>query len=282
MTLREFSLFARSRIQSAYGRRTPAPAFNGKLSKLIKERFKWSIKNKSKLDMERTMQQPTGKLFSTLIMATVTGAILCTTIAPAFSSQSRHSMTALLRCTRDQAIFDALTAMAGSPGEPMLDLVVSKPVRIFFKDMGQLNKKLKDFDALSWITTDGQMVIFINKKHQDAPAEAIAALISHESIHNDIQNSIHEEIAGWRQEAMVWSAMKRRNPSLADIPAKKYPLVDRLNRIEQEYHQGTLAQFVRGNPGYKGLPESSPGFFEQASPETTAYHQTEDNPASQR
>ena len=46
----------------------------------------------------------------------------------------------------------------------------------------------------------------------------------------------------------------------AGIAKGEIPLVDRLNRIEEEHRKGTLAAFVRSNPGYQGLPEASPGF----------------------
>jgi hypothetical protein len=79
-------------------------------------------------------------------------------------------------------------------------------------------------------------------------------------LHNDIYNSTSEEIAGWRQEALVWQEMKVLNPALANIPPSALSLVDRENKIEQEYQRGTLDAFVKGNAGYRNLPEHSPGF----------------------
>jgi hypothetical protein len=169
-------------------------------------------------------------------------------------------MVSLLRCTRDQAILQAFDHMVGSSGETSLDLIVQKPVRVFFKDLGTLNKKVRNFDALSWLSTDGQQVIFINEKHRGAPPEALASLIAHEAMHDDLENSLREEIAGWDKEAEVWMEMKTENPQLASIPVGQYPLVDRLNRIEEEKKKGVLDSFVRNNPGYKGLAETSPGF----------------------
>lgn len=180
-------------------------------------------------------------------------------IPPAFS-QSKYPMVSLLRCTRDQAILDAFDRMVGSDGEPSLDLIVTRPARVIFKDLGSLNKKVKNFDALSWLSVDGQQVIFINEKHRYAPPEALAAIIAHEAMHDDFDNSIREEIAGWQKEAQVWGEMKRENPALAQIPPGQFPLVDRLNKIESEYAKGSLSEFVRTNPGYKGLPEESPGY----------------------
>jgi hypothetical protein len=191
---------------------------------------------------------------------------------PVAFSQNKYPMGSLLRCTRDQPLIQALEEMVGSSGEYALDQIVKKPVRVIFKDLGTLSRKLKSFDALSWLSVDGQQVIFISDRHRTAPPEALAAIIAHEALHNDFHNSITEEITGWQKEAEVWIEKKRQNPELAEIPAGAFPLVDRLNRIEQEYRRGNLVQFVRNNPGYAGLPETSPGFETYPQPIVTHFH----------
>lgn len=178
---------------------------------------------------------------------------------PAFS-QIRYTMTGFLRCTRDDAIMQAFQLMQGSQGEPSLRRIVTKPMRVLFKDMKTLHKRLKNYDALSWISSYGEQVIFINEKHRDAPPEALAAMIAHEAMHDDEFNSLSEETASWRHEAEVWIEMKSRNPELADIPPGTHPLVDRLNDIETHHRNGTLEAFVHELPGYQGLPEVSPGY----------------------
>jgi hypothetical protein len=172
----------------------------------------------------------------------------------------RYQLSALLRCTRDSSILEAFYLLPGTSGEPMLDRIARRPVRVFFKDLSQIDKRVRNFDALSWLSGDGQQLVFINEKHRNAPPAALAAIISHEVLHDDVMNSMNEEIAGWTQEALVWSEMKARHPELSQIPPGQYPLVDRLNQIESAYHVGSLTQMVRTNPGYTGLPETSPGF----------------------
>lgn len=185
-------------------------------------------------------------------------------MAPALA-QNHYNMTAFLRCTRDNAIMEAFYLMKEGQGERSLSHIVNKPVRVIFKDMGKINKSLKNYDALSWISTKGEQVIFINEKHREAPPEALAALIAHEALHDDPMNSLTEEVESWRFEATVWMELKARNSALADMPKGISPLVDRENRIEKEVRAGTLEQFVRSSPGYAGLPETSPG-FEAAEP----------------
>jgi hypothetical protein len=155
--------------------------------------------------------------------------------------------------------------MQQGPGEASLHRIVTKPMRVIFKDMSTLHKQLKNYDALSWISHQGEQIIFVNEKHRNAPPEALAALISHEAMHEDEYNSLQEEMQSWRHEAQVWMALKAKNPALAKIPAGASPLVDRENRIEEESRKGTLDQFVQSSPAYKGLPATSPGYEAQTA-----------------
>jgi hypothetical protein len=186
---------------------------------------------------------------------------------PGFS-QTHYTMTAFVHCTHDDALLQALSLMQEGPAEPSLNLIIDHTVRIVFKDMKSINKGLKNYDALSWLSNQGDQVIFINEKHRNAPPEALAAMLAHEAMHNDAYNSINEEVAGWQREAQVWSAFRSRNSRLRNIEPGENALVDRENRIETEARHGTLANFVRNNPGYRGLAESSPGFGANVSTST--------------
>jgi hypothetical protein len=103
-----------------------------------------------------------------------------------------------------------------------------------------------------------------------------------------VENSLTEEVAGWRQEATVWQYARRVSPAMAAFKAptavpentiksinytksKKSVvatlesaggsmLVARLERIRQALESNTLESLVRGNPGYTGLKETSAGF----------------------
>jgi hypothetical protein len=208
---------------------------------------------KSPLSFEIARYMPVAILAGSLLLS------LGLATYPAFS-QPHYSMTSYLRCTRDMQIMQALTLMEEGQGQASLRRIVNKPMRVIFKDMKSMNKALRNYDALSWISNQGEQVIFVNDKHRDAPPAALAALISHEAMHEDEFNSVTEEVQSWQHEASVWMEMKARNPELSKIQPGLHPLVDRENRIEEEYRKGTLARFVRSSPGYKGLPEASPGF----------------------
>jgi hypothetical protein len=197
---------------------------------------------------------------SVIGVAVILGVMLTGTVSPPAFSQTHYTMNAFLRCTRDDSIMKAFHLMSDGHGESSLERIMNRPMRVIFKDMTTLHKSLKNYDALSWISNQGEEIIFINEKHRNAPPEALAALISHEAMHDDEYNSLNEEVQSWQHEAEVWREMKAKNPSLAKIPSGQIPLVDRENRIESEARKGTLEKFVRSSPGYRKLPESSPGF----------------------
>jgi hypothetical protein len=181
---------------------------------------------------------------------------------PAFSQNRYHPLTSTFKYTQESAIIQAFRLLEGTSGEHSLDAILDHSTRVLFRDLRAIDKRLKDFHAVSWTISESsnQYMIFINEKHRTAPPEALAALIAHEAMHSDPHNSLNEEVAGWRREAEVWMEMKRRNPELNKISAGNDPLVDRLNRLEMEYNKGNFDQFVRTQPGYVGLSESSPGF----------------------
>lgn len=152
----------------------------------------------------------------------------------------------------------ALTAILGNN-------LSQKPIRIMFKDLSEISEEYTDFDALACKDRSGRPYIFINQKHKNAPAEAIAALLCHETIHQDGESSIAEEIQGWLNEAVEWHQFKKTNPELNCLSEDKYSLVKRLNTLENMYVEaggtsGKITEAVAQNEGYKNLALYSPGF----------------------
>lgn len=144
------------------------------------------------------------------------------------------------------------------------DNVSGLPIKVQFKNLASISPSYSNFDALGW--KDGrQLYIFINRKHRNAPPEAIASLLSHEAVHQDEHCSLEEETYAWGYEASAWIQMKKNNPSLNQIPRNQHALVDRLNTLEKlfktaNYSTKNIRNVVYTNPGYKGLPIHSPGF----------------------
>ena len=136
-----------------------------------------------------------------------------------------------------------------------------KPIKIMFKHLGDINPGYSEFDALGW-KKNGRLYIFINPKHRDAPPGAIAALLSHEALHQDEYNSIAEETYAWTMEASVWCEILDIYPESDD---KLSPLVTRENTLKKLFEKGNysnkyIKKSVRSNSGYKNLPSTSPGF----------------------
>ena len=211
------------------------------------------------------MRSPTSLLavllLTTGLLLSVLGLMQGVAPGPSVAwASSTYPTGQLFQVTRDQSILAALQRMPGTSAEKALDHIVKRHARVLFKDLGTLSKQVRDFDALSWISVNGQWVILINEKHRHAPPEALAAVIAHEAVHDDTQNSMSEEISGWHQEADVWMALSADRPDLQSIPAGRFALVDRLNRLKAERELGTLGALVRDNPAYVGLPVTSPGF----------------------
>ena len=136
-----------------------------------------------------------------------------------------------------------------------------KPVHIEFKDLGQINAEYATFDALGW-KKGKKLYIYISNKHTEAPAGAIAALLSHEALHQDEFNSLAEETYAWTMEAVVWEEILKLYPESDD---KSSSLVKRENTLKKLLEKGEhtnvyIKKSVMQNPGYKNLPSYSPGF----------------------
>ena len=136
-----------------------------------------------------------------------------------------------------------------------------KPVRIEFRNLSEINAEYATFDALGW-KKGKKLYIYINTKHKDAPAGAIAALLAHEALHQDEYNSLAEETYAWTMEAVVWNDILKLYP---ESNQEQYPLVTRENTLKRLLEKGNytnkyIKKAVLSNSGYKNLPSYSPGF----------------------
>ena len=136
-----------------------------------------------------------------------------------------------------------------------------RPVKIEFRDLSQINKDYATFDALGW-KRGKNLYIYINNKHKTAPAGALAALLSHEALHQDEFNSLAEETYAWTMEAVVWDEILKLYP---ESNQESEPLVTRENTLKKLLEKGNytnkyIKKTVFQNSGYKNLPTYSPGF----------------------
>lgn len=167
---------------------------------------------------------------------------------------------------KDEVFFVALDMLKGTNGEFSRDAVLGnnltkRPIKIEFKDLGIINQKYANYDALGW-KRGKSLYIYISKKHSSSPAIAIAALLSHEALHQDEFNSLSEETYAWTMEAAVWSELLELYP---DYELNLDSLVQRENTLKKIFERGNhtdkyIKKTVYSNEGYQNLPETSPGF----------------------
>ena len=77
----------------------------------------------------------------------------------------------------------------------------------------------------------GRRVIMINSVYQNAPAEQIACLIAHESMHVLRKATLEEETIATQKEAATWLRLK--NPSVTYPASKLTKRVDKLAGLQQ-------------------------------------------------
>ncbi|MDD3436991.1 MAG: hypothetical protein PHC64_07575 [Candidatus Gastranaerophilales bacterium] len=167
---------------------------------------------------------------------------------------------------KDEVFFVALDMLKGTSGEFSRNAVLgnnltTKPIKIEFKDLGQINKNYASYDALGW-KRGKRLYIYISNKHNNSPAIALAALLSHEALHQDEYNSLAEETYAWTMEAAVWCELVQLYPNYnPGIDS----LVQRENTLKTIFERGNytdkyIKKTVYSNTGYQNLPQSSPGF----------------------
>lgn len=167
---------------------------------------------------------------------------------------------------KDEVIYVALDILKGTNGQFSRDAILGnnltgKPIKIEFRDLSEFNKNYADYDALGW-KRGSRLYIYINQKHNTSPAIAIAALLSHEALHQDEYNSLAEETYAWTMEAAVFSELTKLYPNYELGPDS---LVQRENTLKKLFERGNytnkfIKKTVYSNAGYQNLPESSPGF----------------------
>ncbi len=173
------------------------------------------------------------------------------------------------KVSNEQIFHVALDMMKGTSGDLSRKAILGYnltqyPIKIEFKDLTELNEAYASFDAVGW-KKKGKLYIYINPKHREAPPAALAALLSHEALHQDEYNSLSEETYAWTMEANVWCEMLKRFPESNDLQS---PLVMRENILKQLLEKGNytnkyIKKTVYANEGYKNLPLTSPGFSGQ-------------------
>ena len=167
---------------------------------------------------------------------------------------------------KDEVFYVALDMLKDTEGMFSRNAILGnnlsgKPVKIEFRDLGQINENYATFDALGW-KKGKNLFIYISNRHKDAPAGALAALLAHEALHQDEFNSLAEETYAWTMEAFVWNDILKIYP---ESNIENNALVKRENTLKKLLEKGGysnkyIKKAVLQNEGYKNLPSYSPGF----------------------
>lgn len=167
---------------------------------------------------------------------------------------------------KDEVFYVALDMLKDTEGMFSRNAILGnnlsqRPVKIEFRNLSEINQDYATFDALGW-KKGKNLYIYINSKHKDAPAGAIAALLAHEALHQDEYNSLAEETYAWTMEAFVWNDILKLYP---ESNQESSPLVVRENTLKKLLEKGNytnryIKKAVLQNSGYKNLPSYSPGF----------------------
>jgi hypothetical protein len=167
---------------------------------------------------------------------------------------------------KDEVFYVALDMLKDTKGMFSRNAILGnnlsgKAMKIEFRDLGQINQDYSTFDALGW-KKGKNLYIYISNRHKDAPAGAIAALLSHEALHQDEFNSLAEETYAWTMEAVVWDELLKIYP---ESNQEYSSLVKRENTLKKLLEKGNysnkyIRKAVMQNSGYKNLPSYSPGF----------------------
>ena len=135
------------------------------------------------------------------------------------------------------------------------------PIKIEFKDLSKINPNYSTYDALGW-KRGHSLYIYINEKHSNSPAIALAPVLAHEALHQDQYNSVEEETYAWTLEAAVWCELLE---IYYDYDLNFDALVDRENKLKKLFEKGAYSsKYIRkavvSNEAYRSLPQYSPGF----------------------
>lgn len=171
--------------------------------------------------------------------------------------------------TKDGLVMQALEMMKGTIADFSYNAIMGNnlthsKVNIKFRNLAEIKSEYESFDALGW-KSKGKLYIYINQKHQEAPPEALAALLAHEAIHQDEFSSLNEETYAWTLEAATWMQLTENNDFATSSGSSLVEREEMLKKlfIKGNYTDKYIKKAVWTNPGYANMPSRSPGFEDE-------------------
>lgn len=182
-------------------------------------------------------------------------SVLCALFCVFVSVQSADASD-FSKITSNAKIISALNALESINENSVISVLngnnlTQKPIRVMFRDLSLYGQG--NCEAVTMRTNSGGLAILINPKHMGSPAEAIASLIAHESVHQAQAGTLEEEVKAWTTEARTWKKFNEQNATLSLENTK---LTKRLNYIAGLYSQNgssSLENIIAHHPVYANL-----------------------------
>lgn len=139
--------------------------------------------------------------------------------------------------TDDIKVLSALEVLDNIGSSDVFDRLDESSTRIIFYDLSLMSFSYAKHYAVSSTDESGNNYILINEKYRNAPKEAIACLIAHESVHSLSKATLDEEVRATTTEAQTWLKLSGR----IDVGMND-GLVNRENRLARMYKMSTSRQ----------------------------------------
>lgn len=187
---------------------------------------------------------------------------------PAFAAKEKDSDFILInKISKNPKIIEAIGLMKHSPARESYNIILgqnstNKPIKIMFMDLSKLNFQYATYDAVGWLRSN-RLYIYVNTKHNNAPPEALCALLAGRAINQDPYDSKNEEVYIGTLEAVTWDYFLQQNSVLATSNASL--VTNRENQLNQLWNKSNadvscLEKTVRASGAYRNLKDESPGF----------------------
>lgn len=139
--------------------------------------------------------------------------------------------------TDDIKVLSALEVLDDIGSNDVFDRLDKSSTRIIFYDLSLMSFSYAKHYAVSSTDESGNNYILINEKYRNAPKEAIACLIAHESVHILSKATLDEEVRATTAEAQTWLKLEGRvSANTNDV------LVNRENKLAKMYKMSTSRQ----------------------------------------
>lgn len=137
----------------------------------------------------------------------------------------------------DSKVISALNVLENVGESDVFSRLDKSSTKIIFYDLSLMSFSYAKHYAVSSTDENGNNYILINERFRNAPKEAIACLIAHESVHVLPQATLAEEVSATTKEAQTWLKVR----SAVGVTSTD-DLVKRENKLALLYESSTPSE----------------------------------------